>query len=244
MTSLGLEPLIIRSTDEEDHWQSKNDNPNLQTLLNGLQHQQDKGDLQEETPEWIIAPSTHPFFKTTKQTDLLKQISQRDESPNSKAIACLWTATDKRKEEKQAKQTQTWITKMEWKTVTGKVRNQQPDGCLEGRSTCVIAANERITQRLPTNFDKSNDGCHCLEQILDPGDRNFKDCFSYFTKSKEDRKPSGEGAQIKTTLEVQHGDETKNINIFDINNIDPTLANEKNSFGTNAFPVEATDGIA
>jgi hypothetical protein len=61
---------------------------------------------------------------------------------------------------------------------------------------------------------------------------------------KEDRKPSGEGAQVKTTLQTQDDNGTKNVNIFDITSVSPTSANKKNSFGTNAFAIEATDGVA
>jgi hypothetical protein len=134
---------------------------------------------------------------------------------------------------------------MQWKTATGQIKNKQHDGCLKGQSTCLIATKEEIIQKLPTNFDKSNDRHCCLEQTSDHGDRNSKDCFSCFTNLDKNRKPSSrEGAQINTTLQIQHDDKIKNINIFDITSIGPTFANEKNSFGTNAFAVEATCGVA
>ena len=63
------------------------------------------------------------------------------------------------------------------------------------------------------------------------------------TATNEDRKPSSKGAIIKTTAKVQHGDGMEYINIFDINSIGPTLVSNRNSFGNNAFAVEATDGI-
>ena len=106
------------------------------------------------------------------------------------------------------------------------MRNEQHDGYLEGRSTFLIASNRRIINRFPTQFDESNDGYHYLEQILDLGDGIITDCFSFFTATEEESKPSGSGAKIKTKLNGQDGDETKEICIFEINRVGPALVSQ------------------
>ena len=139
----------------------------------------------------------------------------------------MWTMVDKRKEEEQADQITEWMTELGWKATTGQMRNEQHDGHLEGRSALLIASNRRTINRFPTQFHESNDGHHCLEQILDLGDGIITDCFSFFTATEEESKPSGSGAKIKTKLTMQDGDETKEICIFDINRVGPALASQK-----------------
>ncbi len=240
MTNLGLEPLPVRSTDEEEYWQTKSDAPNLQTFLSRFERREDHV---EETPEWIVVPLTHSFFHSTELQDRLKETITKGKALNCKALICLWTTVDKSIEERQATDVTKWMDDIGWKTTTGQIRNEQHDGYLEGRSTYLIAANREIINRLPEQFKESNDGYHYLEQILDLGDGIFKDCFSYFTTIDEDSKPSGSGSSIKTRLDVHHGDQTKDINIFDITRVGPALVSQRHSFGNHAFAIEATDGI-
>jgi hypothetical protein len=42
---------------------------------------------------------------------------------------------------------------------------------------------------------------------------------------------------------VHHGNQTREINVFDITQVGPSLASRRHSFGEHAFAVEATDGI-
>jgi hypothetical protein len=123
------------------------------------------------------------------------------------------------------------------------MRNEQHDGYLEGRSTFLIASNRRIINSLPTQFHESNDEHHYLEQILDPGDGIITDCFSFFTAIEEDSKPSGSGAKINSKLNIQDGDETKEICIFDINRVGPALVSQRYCFGSHAFAIESTYGV-
>jgi hypothetical protein len=97
---------------------------------------------------------------------------------------------------------------------------------------------------LPEQFQESNDRCHCLKQILDLGDGIITHCFSFFTAIDEDSEPSGSGANIKTKLNARDGNETKEICIFNINRVGPASANQRCCFGSHAFAIEATDGIA
>jgi hypothetical protein len=178
MTNLGLEPLPLKGTDEQTHWQTTDDVPDLRTFLSRLNRSDDHI---KETPEWIIAPLTHCFFNSTKQRNRLKELIQKGKHLNSKALMCLWTRTNKNVEEQQADQIKRWMRDIGWETKSGQIRNEQHDGYLEGRSACLIAANRQIVNRLPEQFEESNDGCHYLEQIVDLGDGIIVDCFSYFT---------------------------------------------------------------
>jgi hypothetical protein len=162
---------------------------------------------------------------------------------NSKALICIWTTNNRQEEEHRADQIQKWMDDLGWKHTVGQIWNEQHDGYLEGQSTYLIAASSQIIDRLPTQFDESNDGFHYLEQILDIGDGDIRDCFSYFAAINDDRKPSGSGAKIKTTLQICHSNEIRNIDIFDVNYIGPSLVSRSNSFGTNTFVIEAIDGI-
>lgn len=90
----------------------------------------------------------------------------------------------------------------------------------------MIAANRQIIERLPNRFDELNDGCHCLEQILDQGDGIINNCVSDFTASNDDSKPSGTGANIKTKITAHQGTQTKDIDVFDITKVGPDLVSQ------------------
>jgi hypothetical protein len=203
MTNLGLEALPIRGTNEEKHWQSANDVPNLKMFISRIARRQA---ALEETPEWIVAPLTQSFFLSIKQRDIFKTAITAGKALNSKAATCMWTTVDKQTKKQQASQISEWMTELGWKATTGQIRNEQQDGHLEGRSTFLIAANRRMINRLPELFQELNDGCHYLEQIMDLGNGIMTDCFSFFAPAiDEDSKPSGSGANTKTKLDVRDG---------------------------------------
>jgi hypothetical protein len=215
----------------------------LQVFLTRTERARQRGNLPEERPEWIVVPLTHQLFRTTAIQERFEEAVVQGKARNSKAMICIWTTPNRKEEERQTAIVQEWAEDIGWKTTTGQLTNEQHDGYLEGRSTYLIAADERIIKKLPKQFHESNDGYHYLEQILDMGDGIIKDCFSYFTATKEDRKPSGTGARVKTQITVSHEGQEKNIDIFDRTSIGPTLVGKRHAFGTSAFAIEATDGI-
>jgi hypothetical protein len=190
MENLGLEPLRIQSTDEGDYWQTRCDAPNLKVFLTRTERARQRGKLPEEKPEWIVVPLTHQLFRTTAIQERFEEAVVQGKALNSKAMICIWTTPNRTEEERQAAIVREWAEDIGWKTTIGQLKNEQHDGYLEGRSTYLIAADERIIKKLPKQFHESNDGYHYLEQILDIGDGIIKDCFSYFTATKEDRNPS------------------------------------------------------
>jgi hypothetical protein len=106
-----------------------------------------------------------------------------------------------------------------------------------------------VIKRLPQQFNELKDRCHHLEQILEIGEGTINYCFSYFTETAEERKPSGIGAKVKTKITVSRKGREKEINVFNTTSIGPTLAGKQHAFGTNAFgtnalAIEATEGIA
>jgi hypothetical protein len=109
----------------------------------------------------------HPpklFLTTSAQARLLKVI-KAGKALNCKALTCLWTTSDKKEEQTQADQARAWTHSAGWESTVGQITNKQQDGCLEGRSTCLITANKGIIDRLLEQFDKSNDGCHCVTAL-------------------------------------------------------------------------------
>jgi hypothetical protein len=220
-----------------------------QALANTKQltkRQREQQDLQEEPPEWIVAPLTHQFFTSSKAQDHLNQVINTGKALNSKALICVWRTTDKGKEERQAETVKEWTKTIGWDAKVRQMRNKQHNGYLEGQSIFLIAANRRTIDKLPQEFEETNHGFHYLEQILlDLADRNISDCFSYFTAINEDSKPRGQGCRsvIKTPAQIKHGDILKDINVFYITNVGPALVSKQNSFGNNAFAIKATDGI-
>jgi hypothetical protein len=125
-------------------------------------------------------------------------------------MMCLWTTPDQKEEEQQVAAAQEWAKDMGWKTTSGQIKNQQHDGYLEVRCTCLVAAKERVIKRLPQQFNESNDRHQHLEQILDIGDGMIKHCFSYFTEPTEDRnKPIGTGVKVKTRQQSVRKEEKK-----------------------------------
>ncbi len=191
----------------------------------------------------MLAPLTHLLFLNTAAQEQLEDIIGRGKALNSKALACMWTTLNRKEEEQQAATVKTWAKDLGWKTTSGQIITQQHDGCLEGRSTYLIAATERVIDKLPTQFHELNDGCHYLEQTLDVGDGAIKACFTYFTAMNEERKPSGTGAKVKTRIVVRYEGREKELQAFDATSIGPTLTGKKHAFGSNAFAIEATDGI-
>lgn len=90
---------------------------------------------------------------------------------------------------------------------SGEIRNEQHYGNLEGRSSYLIAVTTHIVQH--------------LEQIMDLGDGNVEDFFSYFTAVNADENPSSEGAKVKTKLKVHQECEITDIHFFDITRVGP-----------------------
>jgi hypothetical protein len=129
-------------------------------------------------------PITHQLFLTTSAQGRLRKVIESDEALNCKAAMCILTTSDQKEEQTQAGQLQAWTHSMGWESTVGQIKNKQHNGCLEGQSMCLITANKGIIDRLPEQFDQWNDGCHYPEQILDLGDRNFRDCFTYFAAIK------------------------------------------------------------
>jgi hypothetical protein len=109
-------------------------------------------------PEWIAAPLVHSFFQSTKLQDRLKVATPKGKTLNCKALTCLWTTVKKNTKEHQAVLMKARLNDVGWKTTSGKIRNEQHDGHIEDRSTCLIAANREIINRLPEQFAESNDG--------------------------------------------------------------------------------------
>jgi hypothetical protein len=182
--------------------QSKSDTLNLPTFRSQLEQREDH---LEETPEWmVLAPLAHRLFQSTEPQDQLKAVITKGKTLNCKTLTCLWKTMAKNAEERQAVPMKEWLNHIGgWKTMSGQIRNEQHDGCVEGRSACLIAANRESINKLPEQFAESNDWCHCLEQTPDVGDGTFKDCFTSFATSNNFSKPSGTGASIKMTLTVQ-----------------------------------------
>jgi hypothetical protein len=69
----------------------------------------------------------------------------------------------------------------------------------------------------------------------------FKDHFTSFDTSNRDSKPSDTGASVKTKLTVHHGNQKKDISVFDVTRVGPALVSQRHSFGAHVFAVEATD---
>ena len=136
----------------------------------------------------------YPAFPLNiEQRDKFKEAINTGKALNSKAVICIWPTVNKQTEERQTSQITEWITELRWKATTWQIRNEQHDGYLEGRSTFLIAASRRIINRLPEQFQESNDGYHYLEQFMDLGNGIIKDCLSFLTAIDQDSKPSGSG---------------------------------------------------
>ena len=99
MTNLGLEPLPARRTDKEEHWQTTQVAPNLQTFLSRPDW---RDDPQEKTPEWIVVTLMHCFFNSIELQEQLKVAVKAGKALDSKAVISLWTAVHKQIEERQA----------------------------------------------------------------------------------------------------------------------------------------------
>jgi hypothetical protein len=76
-------------------------------------------------------------------TKAFKEVLLQGKALCNKAMTCVWTTPDQREAERQAATVQEWAKDMGWKTASGKIKNEQHDGYLEGRSTCLVAAEER-----------------------------------------------------------------------------------------------------
>jgi hypothetical protein len=193
-------------------------------------------------------PLTHGFFRSIEPQDQLKVTITKGKALNCKALPCLWTTVEKNAKEHQAALMKEWLSNIGWKTTPGQIQNKQRDGCIEGRSACLIAANRETVNRLPEHFADSNDGCCCLEQILDVGDGTSKDCFTFFATcnadskptSNADSKPSSMGASIESTLTAHHGNQKKDIS-FRCYESQPSIGEPAALFC--AFAVEVTCGI-
>jgi hypothetical protein len=244
MNNLGLEPITLRSTDEDTYWQAQDDAPNLQTLMTRLDRRKQGTDMtSQERPKWIIITLTQRLFNKETRQAQLQEVLTKGRELDCKAVICMWTTNDRKEEERQAEKVKEWTNDIGWKTVSGQLRNEEHDGYLEGCSTYLITAKARVINRLPRQYDESNDGYHYLEQILDVNNGTIEDCFTYFTAQTEERKQKGKGTKIKTKVNIQHKGQQKEIAVFDVASIGPAIVSGRHAMGSYAFAIEATDGI-
>ena len=195
--------------------------PDLKTFLHRIDRDNLGGAPQQQTPGWILVPLTHHVTYCREAQERFQDLLIKGKALNAKALVCMWTTSNPDMEDRQMRLVREWTEDMGWATTSGQIRNDQHDGYLEGRSTYLIAADKRVIDRIPKQFDESNDGYHHLEQILDTADGIFEDCFSFFTVKQVDRKPSGHGAKIKMTVIVNKDGINKEIDVIDVSGINP-----------------------
>jgi hypothetical protein len=77
-----MEPLHLKGTNKDDHWQSQTDARNIRT--SSCDRHSVK--LPEEKPEWILAPLPHQLFQTTafqeQLEELVMQATQEHQKPS------------------------------------------------------------------------------------------------------------------------------------------------------------------
>jgi hypothetical protein len=243
MTSLGIQPLILRASDEVSFWQEQTDSCSLTTLRQRIERDKTTNDT---TPEWIIIPRAQDYQSDERRAQL-EEIITTGKEQGAKAAIILWTTTDPKTERHHARELQTLAAELGWDTKTGTLRNEEQGGHIEGRSTYLIAAPTEVITALGTEEFGTLESTGTIQDILDDDNNIFTDYFRWHEQTDEELKPSNtrqDKAAVRTKLNIIDSQgKTKTVPIFDTDRPGPNILTREHEIGGKVFCIEARDGI-
>jgi hypothetical protein len=241
MNQLGINPLIVRATEENDFWQGECDTPDLSTLLARKQRQEAR-QIPQERPEWIVVPRAQDYATSSTLPEALKQAIALD----TRAMIMLWPNSNSPQNRTQQDQLQTFAESINWKCKVGIINNEEHGGLITTASYYLLAAPTHIIDIIGEKRFETNDGPAGLAEVLDSNDGIFSDCFRWQQKAQDAKDiPTGPfQSRARTFLHVHDGEgQPHTVPIFDRERPGPNLSIRTNCIGSKAFAIEATDGI-
>jgi hypothetical protein len=239
MEQLGIHPLILRTSEEDNFWQEQCDAPNLTTFLSRLMRNQ------QDRPEWILVPRAQEYAHGS-QRDNLETMLRKARGLEARAAIMIWTTSHEDHEE-QRHNISRICEDNRWNTKIGKIANAEHGGYLDSAATYLIAAAPEVISAIGTHEFKPHEDPSALKDILDDDDDGtFTDSFIWSQQTADDckTKATTHGSKISTIIKATTRDGKKHrVPVFNNNRPGPTLQDRTTAVGTKAFVVEATDGI-